>query len=139
MVYSEPTSHLVDLTKGMLNNATGAYQKHLRDLDGIYADERAFRNAMDISANNIVYEVTDCRPESSYGDLVFGVTNMKPGRIGDEYYLTRGHIHALANRPETYYGESGTGVMLLESPHGDVRTIEIRPRVMCYVPPILDT
>ena len=27
--------------------------------------------------------------------------------------MTRGHIHAKANRPETYYGESGEGLMLL--------------------------
>lgn len=135
MAYSEPTSHVVDVSKGLLGDATGAYQKRLRDLTGIYADESAFETAMGSSADDIVYNVTDCRPKDGHGDLIFGVTHMMPGRIGDEYYLTRGHIHALANRPETYYGESGIGVMLLESPHGDVRAIEIRPRVICYVPP----
>jgi glucose-6-phosphate isomerase len=34
-----------------------------------------------------------------------------------------------------YYGEAGHGLMLLESPAGDVRIVEIRPRTMCYVPP----
>ncbi|MCL4156850.1 UNVERIFIED_CONTAM: hypothetical protein GTU68_003033 [Idotea baltica] len=49
--------------------------------------------------------------------------------------MTRGHIHAIANRPETYYGEAGEGVMLLESPDGETRVLEIKPRVMVYVPP----
>jgi len=43
---------------------------------------------------------------------------MEPGRIGNEFFMTRGHIHAKGNRPETYYGESGKGLMLLESPEG---------------------
>ena len=29
----------------------------------------------------------------------------------------------------------GLGVMLLESPAGEVRTVEIGPRTMCYAPP----
>ncbi len=49
--------------------------------------------------------------------------------------MTRGHIHAIANRPEIYYGESGSGLMLLESPAGETRIVEIAPRVVCYVPP----
>ena len=60
---------------------------------------------------------------------------MQPGRIGDEYFLTRGHIHATGNRPEIYYGEAGQGLMLMESPEGETRIVEISPRVMCYVPP----
>ena len=50
--------------------------------------------------------------------------------------MTRGHIHARANRPETYYGESGDGLMLMESPEGEIRILEIAPRVMVYVPPM---
>ncbi|WKL39712.1 glucose-6-phosphate isomerase family protein (plasmid) [Sinorhizobium meliloti] len=69
------------------------------------------------------------------GDIIIGVTRMEPGKIGDEYFMTRGHIHARPNRPEMYYGEAGVGVMLLESPYGEIRTIEIRARTMCYVPP----
>lgn len=61
---------------------------------------------------------------------------MRPGKIGDEFYMTRGHIHARSNRPETYYGERGEGLMLLESPEGDVRILEVSPRQMCYVPPM---
>jgi glucose-6-phosphate isomerase len=60
---------------------------------------------------------------------------MVPGRVGREYFLTRGHIHARANRPEIYVGEAGAGVMLMESPAGEIRTMAISPRTICYVPP----
>jgi glucose-6-phosphate isomerase, archaeal len=83
----------------------------------------------------VVYAVEDYRPSAAPGDLCFGVTCMQPGRIGDEFYMTRGHIHAVANRPETYRGEAGRGVMLMESPEGEVRTLEMSPGATIYVPP----
>lgn len=78
----------------------------------------------------------DVRPEASSGDLIFGTTFMEPGRIENEFFMTRGHIHATANRPETYYGESGEGLMLMESPDGQVSILEVRPKTMVYVPPL---
>src|SRR5690606_31013983 len=65
----------------------------------------------------------------------FGVTRMAPGRVGREFFLTRGHIHAKADRPEIYYGQRGRGLMLMESPDGETRTVEIGPQAICYVPP----
>jgi glucose-6-phosphate isomerase len=60
---------------------------------------------------------------------------MRPGRIGAEFFMTRGHIHARADRPEVYYGQKGVGVMLMESPQGETRVVEIGPQIICYVPP----
>ena len=60
---------------------------------------------------------------------------MVPGKVGDEFFLTRGHIHRNADRPELYYGQKGRGVMQLESPEGEVRVVPIGPMTACYVPP----
>lgn len=135
MQYVEPSRHRVDLRGGQLLAASGSYEKKLKDLEGLYADTAAFAAAAESHGEDIVYRVTDRKPESAHGDLIFGVTRMEPGRIGDEFYMTRGHIHARANRPETYYGESGEGLMLLESPEGETRIVEIAERIVCYVPP----
>lgn len=136
MEYIEPSSYRIDINQGELVGAAGRYEKKLKDLMGLYADERAFSVAVENHADEVVYEVTDQRPIASTGDLIFGVTHMQPGKIGDEYYMTRGHIHARSNRPETYYGERGEGLMLLESPDGDIRILEVHPKQMCYVPPM---
>ena len=132
---TQPTSHLVSPAAGTLENAGRTYRKKLSDLVGLYADEAAFDAAAALDGDRIVYQVQDRAPAQSKGDLIFGITQMQPGRIGDEYFLTRGHIHATGNRPEIYYGEAGQGLMLMESPEGETRIIEIQPRVMCYVPP----
>ena len=130
-----PSSHMVCSKDGTLEHPTRTYKKKLRDLEGLYADGPSFDDMVRVKGSQIVYEVQDKHPDQRAGDLIFGVTLMQPGRIGDEYFMTRGHIHAIGNRPEIYYGESGEGLMLMESPEGETCIIEIRPRVICYVPP----
>jgi len=131
----EPGIFTVDVVSGALRGATNKYVKTLGDLAGLYEDEAAFEALSKEGGDKVVYEVTDFKPSTANGDMIFGVTRMLPGKVGREYFLTRGHIHANANRPEIYYGESGRGLMLLESPAGEVRTLEICPRSLCYVPP----
>ena len=132
---SNPTSHSIDPLSGELTGATGHYSKKLIDMVGLYGDKVKFSQAVEQDGDSVIYRVSDVRPNALHGDLIFGTTFMQPGRIGDEFFMTRGHIHAKANRPETYYGESGEGLMLLESPEGVTRVLEVLPRQMIYVPP----
>ena len=134
-MFSNPTSHSIDPLSGELTGATRHYSKKLSDMVGLYEDEVKFSQAVKQDGDSIIYRVSDVRPNALHGDLIFGTTFMQPGRIGDEFFMTRGHIHAKANRPETYYGESGEGLMLLESPEGLTRVLEVLPRQMIYVPP----
>lgn len=130
-----PTIHSIDPKTGALAERTGRYQKRLSDLRGVYADNQALETTLETSGDRVVYAVEEVRPQASSGDLIFGTTFMEPGRIGEEFFMTRGHIHATANRPETYYGESGEGLLLMESPDGQISILEVRPKVMIYVPP----
>lgn len=135
MTLREPGICVVDIARGELRGATSRYTKTLRDLAGLYEDADAYEALAKEKGDAIVYEVTGYQPSQDAGDMILGVTRMLPGKVGREYFLTRGHIHANANRPEMYYGESGRGLMLMESPAGEVRTVEIGPKTMCYVPP----
>jgi glucose-6-phosphate isomerase len=130
-----PTVHHVDPLTGALSGATGAYAKRLDELDGVYGDAAAFAAAAAQDGARVVYRVEDVRPAGGPGDLIFGTTFMEPGRIGGEFFVTRGHVHATANRPETYRGESGAGLMLMEAPDGAVEIREIGPGAVVYVPP----
>lgn len=131
----QPMRCVVDVTRGTLEGGTGRYEKRLSDLAGIYGDEEAFRALLRETGDRLVYAVEDLKPSAAAGDMIFGITRMASGKVGDEYFLTRGHIHAVANRPEIYYGESGHGLMLMETPEGEVRIVEVTPRAVCYVPP----
>ena len=134
MRWPEPCSFQVDVDSGLMTGTPTRYQKRLRDLRGLYADTAAFETLVSSRGNDVVYEVTDHRPNANPGDVITGVTRMSPGKVGEEFFMTRGHIHALIDRPELYYGLKGEGLMLMESPDGETRMIEIRSNTACYVP-----
>lgn len=131
----EPRRAAVSAERGTLENGNARYVKTFRDLEGLYADADAFAELLAARGDEIAYEVTTLTPEPTGADLISGVTRMAPGKVGDEYFLTRGHIHARADRPEVYFGQKGLGVMVMESPEGEVRVAEIGPQTVLYVPP----
>jgi glucose-6-phosphate isomerase, archaeal len=135
MQWPEPRSFDVDVEAGFMKGTGTHYQKRLRELRGLYADAAAFEALAATRGDDVLYEVTDHRPSAKTGDLITGVTRMSPGKVGDEFFMTRGHIHAVIDRPELYYGLKGYGLMLMESPDGESRSVEIRPNTACYVPP----
>ena len=88
----------------------------------------------------LVYEVYMVEPASpSEWDMSYGTTILHPGRVGDECFLTRGHLHVPNTRPELSYVMSGEGVMLrAELPVGataPVHTEKLRfsPGLVAYV------
>lgn len=131
----EPVASVVDPARGGMTAHTGRYEKRLGDLAGLYLDDDAHRRLLGELGDPVVYDVEEFRPGTQPGDLIFGTTRMSPGRVGEEYFLTRGHIHQNANRPEIYYGQAGHGLMQLESPDGETRIVEIGAQTICYVPP----
>lgn len=135
MILTEPRLCDIAVDTGMLVNGDGHYKKTYRDLAGLYADSDAFDALLADKGDEIAYEVTSYTPGTKTSDLIMGVTRMEPGRVGREFYLTRGHIHANGDRPEIYQTLSGRGIMQMESPAGDVRLIEMAPLQICYVPP----
>lgn len=135
MKIREPVCCHVALGLGALEGATGRYTKALADLAGLYEEEESYAEMLAAMGSDIVYEVTEFRPSEAAGDMIFGVTRMVPGRVGNEYFMTRGHIHQQVDRPEMYYVQKGQGVMLMESPYGDIRTMAMGPQSICYVPP----
>ena len=135
MTLSNPTRLVIRVGDGRMEGASGRYEKRLSELAGLYLDATAHAAAVQRHDDPVVYAVDDFRPSTQAGDMIFGVTRMLPGKIGDEFYLTRGHIHTKADRPEIYHGQAGRGVMQMESPQGETRVIEIEPNSICYVPP----
>ena len=120
---------------GAITNATGSYQKRFGDLDGLYGNAAAYSAMRTTWGTRVVYEVSEFRPSDRCGDIVFGLTRMLPGKVGENFFMTRGHIHRRADRPEIYYGQKGNGLMLMELPEGETRIVDIAPYTCCYVPP----
>ena len=128
-----PEGVLIDGMTGAVTPETGRYSKRLSGLAGIFQDSSAFARAIFDEADPLVYEVIDYRKPDS--DLFFGTTTMQPGKVGVEYYMTRGHFHERRDRGEAYYTQSGVGLLLLESRAGETRSVAMRPGVCAFIPP----
>ena len=120
---------------GNLPQATGHYSKTFDELEGMYENEQEFQKMLPKWRNRVVYEVWEHRASKNKGDLVFGTSVMKPGCVGDEFFLTRGHQHQKAYCAETYFCLSGKGVILMESPDGEIKALKLGKGQLVYVPP----
>lgn len=131
---AEPATLTVEAIGGTLPGSSERYEKRLPELAGIYRDNAAFEAALAADDGAPVYWVESSTPESGRGALTIGLSVLRAGRIGDEFAMTRGHLHAQDEFAELYYGIAGSGVMLLESVDGEARALPITPGVAVHVP-----
>ena len=130
----EPVKLTLAAAEGGLHGSNGRYEKNLSDLRGLYRDEAAFEALLAADDGAPVYSVESSQSEGGPGGLITGVSVLEPGKVGDEFFMTRGHLHAVVDRSELYLGLAGHGVMLLETSDGESRAIEVTPGEAVYVP-----
>ena len=109
-------------------------QRRLEDVKDCFADAAATATAL-AEGNPVLYEVTAIEPASGDGQLHYGLGILYPGKIGNEYWLTKGHLHSHRPAAEVYVGLKGEGVMLLEDERsGESRMLPLCEHAVVYVP-----
>ncbi len=109
-------------------------QRWLSQLSESFVDPQAYQDCIQ-QGDTLVYQVTNIETAAGEGQLHYGLARLMPGRVGDEYYLTYGHIHAWLDAAEVYICLSGTGMMLLENVQtGECHAVELNPQQVVYVP-----
>jgi len=105
--------------------------KKIADVQEIYAN-KATKELLD----KITYEVTSFLPvkEGDNGGLYFGITYIQPGKVGNEYFMTRGHFHSKINAAEYYWGLQGEGVLLLMDTDRNLTAQRVIPGSLHYIP-----
>lgn len=120
---------------GTMAGATGSYTKRLGDMAGVYRDEEAYAEQLAArGADAVVYTVQEHRNVTDDGALIVGTSTLLPGRVGEEFAVTRGHLHARPNRAELYHCLSGRGVMLLETVDGRTEAVPLVAGEAVHVP-----
>lgn len=123
----------IDYDNGQISgNAVHNYTKNLRDLPNIFEDKEAFSNS---NGNKIIYLVQAIFPtkENTEGGLFYGKTVIYPGKIGNEYYMTKGHFHEKADRGEFYWGIEGEGMLLLMDKNRKTWAEKMYPGSLHYI------
>ncbi len=107
--------------------------KTLAQLPGLFHDEAAWRS---MDPETEIYRVRSWKPvpEGTTGGLFWGATILQPGRVGDEYFMTHGHFHAVRDRAEFYATVSGNGALLLMQEDGATWSQAMKPGTVHYIP-----
>ena len=106
--------------------------RRMSDLQGLFADEDAWRRGVD-DGDPVVYEVASSPVPEEEGELPQSITTIHPGDVAGEFHMTKGHQHPRP-RGEIYLGLSGTGGLLLFD-GADPRWIPMEPGTIGYIPP----
>jgi len=108
--------------------------RKLSSLRGQFLDQEIYE-AMLRAQDPILYEVYEVKGAEVAGELIHGITIIHPGKVGTEYFMTKGHYHLLLDTAEVYYCLQGQGSMVMETPEGDWAVEPLRPQSTLYVPP----
>lgn len=109
------------------------YQERLlKDIKAIFADQNALQQ---MNPDTMVYSVQSWLPvaEGTPGGLFFGATTLMPGKVGREYFMTKGHYHSQSDRAEFYWGVQGKGMLILMDRNGHTWAEEVYPGSLHYI------
>jgi glucose-6-phosphate isomerase len=108
-------------------------RRYLSNFKGMAANEAALQEMIK-KEDSLVYEFYEMGVPEHPGDLAFGTSICYPGKVGDEYFMTKGHFHTILDTAEVYLCISGRGLILMENPEGDCSYEVLTPGKMAYVP-----
>jgi len=130
----KPESVMLNLQTYVMQPFRRRNQVKLSDLKEYFSNPEAADPILSKGENSIVYEYYDYSTPEVEGHLTFGVTTIYSGKVGKEYYMTRGHYHE-KNDAEIYLGLSGRGLLLMQTKGGEVTYLDLNPGYIGYVPP----
>ncbi len=93
------------------------------------------RRILEREGDRLIYEVYVAEVPKEEGHLPHCTTIIYPGRVGEEFHMTKGHFHKRRDRAETYLGLAGQGHLLMQTDDGRVSSLSMRRGTVAYVPP----
>ena len=108
--------------------------RRLTAMHGQFADQQAYQALLD-KEDTILYEVYEIKRPEVAGELLHGISIVHAGKVGDEFFMTKGHFHTDLESAEVYYCLKGEGYILMETSEGQWAVEPLRPQTVLYVPP----
>jgi len=125
----EPFTTMIEYATGDIDPRRGTTERRLGDMVGMYLEE-----ADPARADELVYRVLEIPVPTTGSNLMSSTTTIEPGKVGDEYFMTKGHFHAEFDRAEIYFGLAGEGRLVMATESGRPAVETIRAGSVNYVP-----
>ncbi|MGL6226315.1 MAG: glucose-6-phosphate isomerase family protein [Thermoguttaceae bacterium] len=117
---------------GEIDEPDCVYDRHLSQMFTMYEDQEAARELL--KTDPVIYRVYEKKLPELPGELQWCMSVTFPGKVGQEYYMTKGHFHAVRDTAEIYLCLAGEGFMLMETESGESRAVPMKPHACVYVP-----
>ena len=108
--------------------------RRLSQMRGQFLDADAYERML-AKEDLVLYEVYEILRPALSGELLSGVSVVHPGKVGNEFFMTKGHYHQVLETAEIYFCLSGEGFMVMEEPGGETAVEALAPGKILYVPP----
>ena len=135
MEFMQPFGVDIDLVEGVMQRHDRVVTRKASAMRGHYADEGALQRLIDERNDPVHYEVFEKVIPEEYGQLVFCISKLYPGVVGEECFMTKGHYHTVAETAEIYLCIRGQGYMLMKTPDGNAALERMVRNRLVYVPP----
>jgi len=123
-----------DPRDGIMDDPDNHIERDLSKVRSMFLDQEAAETYLKEKGDVTVYEVYEKTIPQRDGEIQFCSSITHPGKIGDEYFMTKGHFHARRDTAEIYYCLRGRGYMMMELESGEYAMEEMHPGRTVYVP-----
>lgn len=131
---NRPTCVLFDIQTGQIEPYSVYDPRRVADLADSFSDSAAVQQAV-LTGNPLVYEIRHMQFMTQKTDMALGVSTIQPGKVGSEYYMTKGHVHERDDQAEIYYCVRGSGLLLMDDLQGDFEAAPFQAGTIIHIPP----
>ncbi|TXK77190.1 glucose-6-phosphate isomerase family protein [Paenibacillus sp. N3.4] len=122
-----------DFSSGAIMPEGKRIVRRLSDMWEMYQDADIAKERL--TENPLIYEVYNVELPENEEHVQHCTTILYPGKVGKEYFMTKGHYHEIINRAEIYFCLKGSGLLVMQTKEGEFSTLEMIPGSIAYVPP----
>lgn len=122
IIMGDSDINIIDLIGGEIKYYTSVQKKYLSDLADYFFDKKSV-NEIISKENPLIYTVYEMKYEQP-GALSYAITVLEPGKVGEEYYFTKGHFHS-KSAAEIYLVFQGNGILILQNRAGNTKTFNM--------------
>ena len=107
--------------------------RKLSDVVNLFQDKGATKEAL--MENPTIYKFYNVQIPKEVGHLQHCISVILPGKIGNEYYMTKGHFHKIEDTAEIYLTLKGKGKLVLQTPDQKSKVLDMSEGSISYIPP----
>jgi glucose-6-phosphate isomerase len=130
-----PISVQFNFQSGIFTPSQQFVNRRVSDLAEMFSDQQAVQQIIK-NGDRLVYDIQYYAFMTSTSDMALGVTRIYPGKVGEEYHMTKGHFHERDDQPEIYFCVQGTGHLLMETAEGEFYAHPWKPGTITHIPPM---